>query len=142
MKFLRLLLVPFALLVVLLSRCGLPIRFGRIWSDRIGHMAGNMECYLCERDAGLSTGWDFWYHGAEPASQQLAKMLARVIRICNPDSTGGQKIDGLACGDRNSGDIRARYSVLLPRYFRGGNSNITHDIFPLRPHGSPGGLDV
>ena len=81
MKFLRLLLVPFALLVVAAARLGIPIRFGRIWSWRIGHMAGNMECYLCEREAGLSKGWDFWYHGAEPCSEQLAKMLGRVVRI-------------------------------------------------------------
>ena len=81
MKLLRLLLVPFALLVVLAARLVLPIRFGKIWSDRIGHMAGNMECYLCERDAGMQRGWDFWYHGAEPCSEQLAKMLCRVVRI-------------------------------------------------------------
>ena len=81
MKFLRLLLVPFALVVVLASRLGLPIRFGRIWSDRMGHMAGNMECYLCERKAGLSQGWDFWFHGAEPCNKQLALMLSRVVRI-------------------------------------------------------------
>ena len=81
MKFLRLLLVPFALLVVAASRLGLPIRFGMIWSNRLGHMAGNMECYLCEREAGLSRGLDFWYHGSEPANAHLAKMLARVVRI-------------------------------------------------------------
>ncbi len=81
MKLLRLLLVPFALVVVLAARLGLPIRFGRIWSDRMGHMAGNMECYLCERDAGLQRGWDFWYHGAEPANKHFAKMLARVVRV-------------------------------------------------------------
>ena len=81
MKALRLLLVPFALLVVLAVRLGLPLRFGRIWSDRLGHMAGNMECYLCEREAGLQRGWDFWYHGGEPANKQLARMLARVVRV-------------------------------------------------------------
>ena len=81
MKLLRLLLVPFALLVVLASRLGLPIRFGMVWSNRLGHMAGNMECYLCERSAGLSRGWDFWYHAGEPASAQLNRMLRRVVRI-------------------------------------------------------------
>ena len=85
MKFLRLLLVPFALLVVAAARLGLPIRFGMIWSTRIGHMAGNMECYLCERAAGLSRGWDFWYHNSEPCSAQLDKMLRRVVRV---DRTG------------------------------------------------------
>ena len=81
MKFLRLLLVPFAAIVVLAARLGLPIRFGKIWSERMGHMAGNMECYLCEREAGLSKGWDFWYHRTEPCSAQLDKMLRRVVRI-------------------------------------------------------------
>ena len=81
MKLLRLLLVPFALLVVLAARLGMPLRFGMIWSGRMGHMAGNMECYLCERAAGLSRGWDFWFHSAEPCSKQLDKMLRRVVRI-------------------------------------------------------------
>ena len=81
MKFLRLLLVPFAAIVVLAARLGLPIRFGMIFSNRLGHMAGNMECYLCEREAGISKGWDFWFHNAEPSNSHLAKMLARVVRI-------------------------------------------------------------
>ena len=81
MKLLRLLLVPFALLVVAAARLGLPIRFGQIWSERTGHMAGNLECYLCERAAGISRGWDFWYHRATPASAQLDRMLRRVMRI-------------------------------------------------------------
>lgn len=89
MKLLRLALVPFAALVVLAARLGLPIRFGQIVSNRIGHLAGNMECYLCEREAGLSKGWDFWHHNAEPCSKQLAKMLARVARI---DRTGFVRI--------------------------------------------------
>lgn len=92
MKFLRLLVVPFALLVVLAARLGLPIRFGMIWSSRIGHMAGNMECYLCEREAGLSKGWDFWFHGSNPCSVQLDRMLRRVIRI---DDTGFVRICAL-----------------------------------------------
>ena len=81
MKFLRLLLVPFAALVVIACRLGLPLRFGMIMSNRIGHMAGNMECYLCEREAGLSRGWDFWHHSTEPCSKQLDKMLRRVVRV-------------------------------------------------------------
>lgn len=81
MKFLRLLLVPFAALVVIAARLGLPIRFGSIMSTRMGHLAGNMECYLCERDAGLSRGWDFWHHSGPPCSAQLDKMLRRVVRI-------------------------------------------------------------
>lgn len=95
MKFLRLLLLPFAALLVLAARLGLPIRFGAIWSARMGHMAGNMECYLCEREAGLSKGWDFWHHGGEPCSAQLDKMLGRVVRI---DRTGFTRICSLVDG--------------------------------------------
>ena len=92
MKFLRLLLVPFAALVVLAARLGLPIRFGMIWSARMGHMAGNMECYLCEREAGLSKGWDIWHYGGKPCSAQLDKMLRRVVWI---DRTGFTRICAL-----------------------------------------------
>ena len=92
MKFLRLLFVPFAALVVLAARLGLPLRFGAIWSGRMGHMAGNMECYLCERAAGISRGWDFWYHNAQPCSRQLARMLARAVRI---DRTGFVRVCAL-----------------------------------------------
>ena len=86
MKLLKLIfLVPPAALVViavrLLARRGILIRFGEIWSSRIGHMAGNMECYLCEKEAGLSKGFDIWIHRGEPTSKQLAKMLGRVIHI-------------------------------------------------------------
>ena len=81
MKLLRLLYLPFAALVVIAMRLGLPLRFGQIVSTRIGHMAGNMECYLCEKDAGLSKGWDVWHHHGEPCNKQLARMLARVVTI-------------------------------------------------------------
>ena len=29
------------------------IRFGTLFVSRLGHLAGNTECYLCERDAGM-----------------------------------------------------------------------------------------
>lgn len=83
-KLLRLWLVPFALIVVAAVRLLRPfvtIRFGMIWSTRMGHMAGNMACYLNERAAGLSNGLDFWYHHGEPCSAQLDRMLSRVVRI-------------------------------------------------------------
>ena len=92
MKLLRLLLVPFAALVVIAARLGLPLRFGMIWSARMGHMAGNMECYLCEREAGLSKGWDLWHYGGKPCSAQLDKMLRRVVWI---DRTGFTRICAL-----------------------------------------------
>ena len=123
MKFLRLLFVPFALLVVLAWRLGLPIRFGQILSTRMGHMAGNLECYLCERKAGHSKGWDFWFHHGEPCSDQLDKMLRRVIfidrtpftRICSMVKEllfGLDNID-TAQVDRDIGNLFERYPPQL-----------------------------
>ncbi len=91
-KLLRLALVPAALLVVAAIRLLRPlitIRFGMIWSGRIGHMAGNMACYLNEKAAGMSEGLDIWYHGGRPASDHLDVMLSRVVRI---DRTGFARI--------------------------------------------------
>lgn len=86
MKLLRLLLVPLALAVVgfvrIAARFGLLIRFGELWSPRIGHLAGNTECYLCERAAGLHPrSLDIWTHRGPIASDYLAKMLRRALLI-------------------------------------------------------------
>ena len=56
---LRIKQIPYFLLalpvviVVRLLRPLVTIRFGFIRSDRIGHLAGNTEIYLCERELGL-----------------------------------------------------------------------------------------
>ena len=82
LKLYRLALVPVAAFAIALIRLlRLPVRFGTIWGSRLGHMAGNMECYLCEREAGLSNGWDFFYYHGEPFNTQLDKMLRRVVRV-------------------------------------------------------------
>lgn len=86
MKFVRLLLIPLALLIVgsvrLLARCGVLIRFGEFWSERIGHLAGNTECYLCEKDAGLHPkSFDIWTHRNKVSNKQLAKMIGREILV-------------------------------------------------------------
>lgn len=84
-KLLKLALVPAALLCVgvirLLARFGFLIRFGEIFSSRIGHMAGNMECYLCEKEAGMQKGFDIWTHRGRVCNKQLAKMLGRAMWI-------------------------------------------------------------
>lgn len=89
MKVLRLFLLPFAFLAVglvkLLSRCGVMIRFGEFWSERIGHLAGNTEVYLCEKDAGIHKGFHVWFHRSHITNKYLAKMLSRVMWI---DRTG------------------------------------------------------
>src|SRR3990167_2034024 len=106
MKFLKLLLLPFAFAVVgiirVLARCGVLIRFGELWSNRIGHLAGNTECYLCERDAGMHKAIDIWTHTGTPANEYLAEMYARcllidhlditrLVRLCNMMFTGWEK---------------------------------------------------
>lgn len=85
-KLLKFTLVPFAFLVVgvirLLAKFGILIRFGELWSERIGHLAGNTECYLCERDHGLHPkSFDIWFHRRTPANKHFASMLRRVLWI-------------------------------------------------------------
>lgn len=61
------------------------VRVERIVSWRLGHFAGNLELYLCERDAGINAArqrvFDLWYHGTAPCNAQLATMFGRVIHI-------------------------------------------------------------
>lgn len=60
------------------------IRLGSIWASRIGHFAGNTECYLCERDAGIKRPKrciDIGMLDTPPANAQLLKMFRRVMLI-------------------------------------------------------------
>jgi putative glycosyltransferase (TIGR04372 family) len=43
-----------------LFNCFLTIRFGVLYTDRIGHFAANTELYLCERDAKINTPKNFY----------------------------------------------------------------------------------
>lgn len=84
MKLVRLVLVPFALLIVAFVRLVSPwilIRFGEFWSTRLGHLAGNTECYLCERDAGMHKAFDIWTHRGPICNRQLAKMWKRCLWV-------------------------------------------------------------
>ncbi len=63
MKLLRLALVPFAFIIVGVARLLYPrvhIRFGEIWVHRLGHLIGNTECYLSERDDGRHKAFDIF----------------------------------------------------------------------------------
>lgn len=73
---------PFVLIVRLL-RSFVVIRFGLLPSDRIGHFAGNVELYVCQRDIDVHRRKtvDFFYHNSFVANYQLKKMWAMVIRI-------------------------------------------------------------
>ena len=81
-KIFRLSLVPFALLCVLVLRLLKGrIRIGVMQSNRIGHLAGNIEVHLCERDAGIRSGIDIWFAPGEPCNKQLLKMWGRVLHL-------------------------------------------------------------
>ncbi|MEO8172133.1 MAG: TIGR04372 family glycosyltransferase [Sediminibacterium sp.] len=79
----------FAIPVVIFIRLIRPwflVRFIGIFSERIGHFAGNTELYLCECDAGIdkpATSFaDICFFTSRVISnQQLATMWRRTIRI-------------------------------------------------------------
>lgn len=90
MKLVKLLFLPFAFLMVALmralARAGILIRIGEFWSSRVGHFAGNTECYLCEKDESLHPkSFDIWIHYGMVSNRYLSKMFSRVMWI---DRTG------------------------------------------------------
>lgn len=74
--------VPISLIVYLL-RPLVVVRFGYLISDRIGHFAGNIETYLCERDAGMynKNTFDIFYHSKSICNYQLKKMWGRTLHV-------------------------------------------------------------
>ena len=87
-KFWNLLFSPVGLLLVLVMRSISPwilIRINVLVSERIGHLAGNTELYLCEQDAGINVPdgryIDFWYHNWPISNRQLARMWNRVLHV-------------------------------------------------------------
>lgn len=87
-KFWKIPLFVFALPAVIalrLIRPWLLVRFGFLYSNRIGHFAANTELYLCERDAGINVPQqryvDLFYMVPPVCNQQLAKMWKRILRI-------------------------------------------------------------
>lgn len=87
MKLLRLTLVPFALLCVIVLRLLRGrVKIGVLQTNRIGHLAGNVEVHLCERDAGIRPKiLEIWiapkFQGEPVCNAQLLKMWRRVIHI-------------------------------------------------------------
>lgn len=84
MAHLRAIVIMLALALVRLLGPMVTIRFGNLFVSRLGHLAGNTECYLCERDAALNRSrrvFDIWCPVGEPANAYLLKMFGRVIRI-------------------------------------------------------------
>ena len=92
----------FVFVLRMLDKVGVRVRFGEFISNRLGHLAGNTECYLNEKSAGLQSGFDIWAHNGPVASPQLAKMIARkvcidptgfsrLVSLCNSTITGWEK---------------------------------------------------
>lgn len=80
----RTVLVMLALAAVRMLRPFVKVRFGTLFVSRLGHLAGNTECYLCERDAGINRPkrvFDIWCPQGKPANEQLFKMLRRVLPV-------------------------------------------------------------
>lgn len=80
-----LVMVP-AALVVLMVRALRPlvvIRFGRLYSTRIGHFALSTMMYLCERDAGMhgQRTLDIFYITRPLCNHQLKTMWDRTLRV-------------------------------------------------------------
>lgn len=85
MASLRTLQLMLALGLVRLLKPFVTVRFGNLFASRLGHLAGNTECYLCERDAGINKPegrvLDIWTPMGTPANAYLLKMFGRVIHI-------------------------------------------------------------
>jgi putative glycosyltransferase (TIGR04372 family) len=81
--------LPITLPLILVIRALRPIkviRFGRLESDRIGHLAFEPELYLCERDAGLHDPHtlDVFHYFYKPiCNYQLKKMWDRILHTSN-----------------------------------------------------------
>jgi putative glycosyltransferase (TIGR04372 family) len=69
--------------LVIALRPWVRIRFGELFSHRIGHFACNTELYLCERDAGLhgKKTWDLFCHSHSISNQQLKRMWERTLQV-------------------------------------------------------------
>lgn len=151
-KLARLFLLPFALLAValirLLARCGVLIRIGEFWSERVGHLAGNTECYLCERTAGRHPkSFDIWGHRQKVSNKYLAKMIGRVVwvdptrfinlvRLVNGLFKGWEK--HIACGAQLDRDVHGLYAK-HPPHLRFTPREEMRGIKQLRKWGIPEG---
>ena len=122
LKLLRLSLVPFALLcVVVLRLLRGRVRIGMLWAQRIGHLAGNVEVYLCERDAGIrSCSFDIWCAPGKPCNKQLFKMWSRVLHIDHTGFAGivfklNRLFDGWKSVEIHSGNLDRDVNNLLEK---------------------------
>lgn len=124
--------IPFIplILIIFLIRSKILIRIGSLYSDRIGHFAGNTELYLCELKAGInkpdSKFIDLFFLSGKISNQQLYKMWKRKLIILPKfllfpiyDLTyilpGGYKnrVSGPSCRDRDVHNLIDKYPANL-----------------------------
>lgn len=75
-------LIILALGLIRVLRPIIRIRFGTLFVSRLGHLTGNTECFLCERDeVKPKCTFDIWIPQGKPANEQILKMYGRVIPI-------------------------------------------------------------
>lgn len=76
------LLFPLYLVIILMRPLKL-IRFGSLNASRIGHLAGNNEIYLCEKEHGLqpANSLDIFYYSGFFCNHQLLTMWKRVLCV-------------------------------------------------------------
>ena len=81
---LAILFVPFVIVIRAIKPI-IHIRFGKLSSQRIGHLAFEPELYLCEREMGLhgKRTLDLFYLGSTIANEQLKLMWDRKLFICS-----------------------------------------------------------
>ncbi len=120
----RLLLTIAVLPIVLVARLLKPvvvIRFGQLWSDRIGHFVRNTELYLCERDAGMhpQKTFDIFGYRSKICNQQLKKMWDRTLHT-SWIGVGGYWLNRLLPGGE-------RYLVSIP------SDRDIHDLLDRTP---------
>lgn len=76
--------LPFCIFIIFI-RPIILIRIGSLYSDRIGHFAGNTELYLCELKAGInkpdSKFIDLFFLSGKISNNQLLKMWKRELNI-------------------------------------------------------------
>jgi len=79
-------LIPFAMLILITVRLMRPfvlIRFGPLFSRRIGHFAINTELYLCRRNGRVNQKHllHIFYYQKPICNAQLGKMWNRILHI-------------------------------------------------------------
>ena len=76
-------LIPIIFLIIIIFKPFVTIRFMSISSNRIGHFAGNVEIYLCEKDKRKDTRkyYDICFYQTLVSNVTLAEMWRKKLNI-------------------------------------------------------------